>query len=144
MRGVAKAAAAGGDSPQDRLLKYIPLTIAGAYPLLENGIAEYIKTPIAGLAPRWIEWAVFGALILWYLIFLQRKFNQEAYRGWTRLKLQGTQMAVSIIAFCLWTYSVKSAIWTDIYNAGLALILTLMFLLFAGFYTPTVTTNDGA
>jgi hypothetical protein len=39
--GAGKAAGAE-ESAQDRLLKYIPLSIAGAYPLLENGIAEFI------------------------------------------------------------------------------------------------------
>jgi hypothetical protein len=76
------------------------------------------------------------------VIFLHKKFNDAIYRGWTRIRLQGLQTAVSIIAFCIWTYSIKSAIWIDIYNAGLALIATVLFLIFASLYAPTVTPDE--
>ena len=139
--GTGKAAGAN-ESPQERLLKYVPLSIAGAYPLLENGIAEYIKTPIGGISPREIAWFVFAALLLWYVLFLNQKFSKTVYRGRTRFRLQGVQTVVSIIAFCVWSYSIKSAIWSDIYNAGLALISTVLFVLFASLYSPTVTPEE--
>jgi len=139
--GAAKAA--GGEQPwQDRLIKYIPLNIAGAYPLLENGFEQYLKAPLGGLSPRWIEWSVFGALVFWYVCFLNKQFEKDVYRGWVRVRLQGSQTVVSIIAFCVWTYSIKSAIWIDIYNAGLALLATALFLLFTSLYEPTVTPDE--
>jgi len=141
LQGSGKAAGAD-ESPQDRLLKYIPLSIAGAYPLLENGIAEYIKTPVSGISPRAIEWFVFGALLLWYVLFLNQKFSKTVYRGWTRVRLQSLQTGISIVAFCIWTYSIKSAIWADIYNPGLALLATVLFVLFASLYAPTVTPDE--
>ena len=140
--GGAGKAASAQEKPQDRLLKYIPLSIAGAYPILENGIAEYIKTPIGEISPRLIEWLVFAALLVWYGLFLNLKFNKEVYRGWTRFRLQGTQTCVSIVAFAVWTYSIKAAIWSGIYNAGLALIATALFVLFASLYSPTVSPDE--
>ncbi|MGA8497169.1 MAG: hypothetical protein WB764_16915 [Xanthobacteraceae bacterium] len=139
--GTGKAAA-GDEAPQDRLLKYIPLTIAGAYPILENGIAQYITTPVADMSPRFLEWLVFAALILYYVLFLNVKFNATTLQGWTRIRLQTLQTVVSIIAFFVWTYSIKSAIWTGVYNAGLALIVAMLFVLFAGLYAPTVSLDE--
>src|ERR1700754_2915889 len=114
----AAKAASGEQTPQDRLMTYIPLSISGIYPLLENGIAEYIKSPFKNLSPRLIEWAIFGLLLLWYIFFLHKQYNKQPYKKWARAKLQGVQTFVSITAFFVWTYSVKSAIWTDVYNAG--------------------------
>jgi hypothetical protein len=138
----AGQAAGGQESAQDRLLKYIPLSIAGAYPLLENGIAEYTKAPVAHLPSRWIEWFVFAALLLYYAISLHRAFTKRGIKGKTRVRLQLLQTAVSITAFCVWTYSIKSAIWSDIYNAGLALIFAVLFVLFASNYAPTITPDE--
>ena len=140
--GPGKAAASSEQSTQDRLMAYIPLSISGVYPLLENGIAEYIKTPFKDISPRSIELAVFGLLLLWYMLFLHKQYNKVAFKGWVRAKLQGWQTLVSILAFCVWTYSIKSAIWTDIYNAGLAIVVTVIFVLFAGLYVPTVTPDQ--
>jgi hypothetical protein len=138
----AGQAATAPESAQDRLLKYIPLSIAGAYPLLENGVAEYIQSPVGNLSPRWIEWFVFVALLLYYAIILNRAFNKKDIRGKTRVRLQTLQTAISVIAFFIWTYSIKSAIWSDIYNAGLAIIIAVLFVLFAGLYAPTVSLEE--
>jgi len=141
LEGAGKAAG-GEQTPQDRLMTYIPLSISGVYPLLENGISDYVKTPFHGLSPRSLELVVFGLLLLWYVIFLHRQFNKTPYKGRARAKLQVLQTFVSIVAFCVWTYSIKSAIWTDIYNAGLAVVATAIFVLFASLYVPTVTPDQ--
>src|SRR5262245_16604718 len=70
----AGTAAGGPESAQERLIKYIPLDIAGAYPLLENGIAEYVKNPFPKLPASTIIWAVFGLLLLYYVIKLHIQF----------------------------------------------------------------------
>ena len=134
----AGAAAAGAEGPQERLIKYIPLDIAGAYPLLQNGVADYVKNPLPKLPAQWIIWAVFGLLLLYYVVKLHFQFTKSGIKGRARLILESQQQLVSIVAFVIWTYSLKSAIWTDVYSAGLALILVVAFLLVASNYKPTI------
>jgi hypothetical protein len=140
----AAKAASAQQTAQDRLMTYIPLSISGVYPLLENGIAEYVKSPFEKMSPRLIEWAIFGLLLLWYILFLHKQYNKQAYVKWARAKLQGVQTFVSIVAFVVWTYSIKSAIWADVYNAGLAIVFTAIFVLFASLYAPTVTPDQAS
>lgn len=140
-RGAGQSASSQ-ETPDQRLFKYIPLSIAGAYPLLENAITDYIKSPISGVPPRLLEWIVFGLLLLWYAIALHRAFDKKGYTGKQRWRLQFIQTAVSIVAFCVWTYSIKSAIWMHIYNAALAVVLVVIFVLFASFYAPTVDLDE--
>jgi hypothetical protein len=136
--------ASGQETPDQRLLKYIPLSIAGAYPLLENAITDYVKSPIAGVPPGLLEWIVFGLLLLWYALALNRGFYKKGYTGTQRWRLQSIQTAVSWLAFAIWTYSIKSAIWVGIgiYNAALAVVAVVVFVLFASFYAPTVNLDE--
>ena len=41
-------AAAGDQDWSARLVSYIPLTISGIYPILDNALSAYSKTPIPG------------------------------------------------------------------------------------------------
>jgi hypothetical protein len=141
----AGVAASSGQAPQDRLLAYIPLTIVGAYPILENALAQYGNTPpLPGLSLSCLERIVFALLILYYVLFLNKKYGDQGdYRGWVRVRLQLTQTIVSIAGFFIWTYSIKSAIWADHYNAPLALLASGLFALFGSLYAPTINLNQG-
>lgn len=138
LRGAGLAASGAAESPQDRLRKYIPLEIAAAYPLLENGLETYVSAPVTGLAPRAVQMLAVAALLLYYALRLHAAFNRSEFRGGVRVRLQTQQTLISVIAFLIWIYDLRSVVWGDWYNAGLALILSALFVLFATLYVPSV------
>lgn len=126
-------AVSGDEAWSERLVKYIPLPIAGAYPVLENALQSYQKQegmhlPIPTL---WLVRAVFCVLVLWTLWDLHEQYRKAGVRGPVRWRLEIFQGVVVFVAFAIWTYSIHGLIWGDYYNAGLAVILVVVFLLFA-------------
>jgi hypothetical protein len=141
-------AAAGAWSPDDwhdRLMKYVPVEIAGAYPIIENIVSEHTKNgkSIIGFSPLSFAWCIFAILLLLNLGFLHRAYKTRVgptARAW----LEIPHIIFSTLAFMLWTYAIRSTIWLPLYDADLVLALTIIFGLAAALYTPTVTTQQAS
>ena len=143
-KGVGRAAAASSeDSAHVRLLKYVPVEIAGAFPLLENVVAGYARNQLElfGRSPREVGWIIFCVLLAIFFWRLNEQFAKRV-KGSKRWKLELKQMCISAIAFALWTYSIRSVIWEPIYEPGLALILVVLFLLAVGSQAPQMTPEE--
>jgi len=143
------AASGAGDDWSGRLLSYIPLTISGAYPVLDNALSAYASTyakpptPDASVSPRTLGVIVFGALIIYSIVELHLEYNKKQLSGYVRKKLQTLQTIVMAAAFMLWTYSIRGSIWGTTYNAALALILCILFMLGTRYLPPMgITLNE--
>lgn len=140
-RAGGKAFAGSGDDYAQRLLKYIPLKVSGLFPVLDSALGAYIKDPVAGISPRLVNIFVVFALIVVILIEVHRAYNIEHIIGPTRWRMQLIQSAFNVIAFALWTYTVKGKIWNNTNNPALVIILDGVFLLFAQ-YIPSITLRE--
>lgn len=136
-------AVSGDEAWSERLVKYIPLPIAGAYPVLENALQSYQKQ--AGLhlpiPTFWLVVIVFWLLVLWSWLDLHKQYNKAGVSGPARWRLEVFQGAVVLVAFAIWTYSIHGLVWGDLYNAGLAMVLVVLFLLFAD-YAPKISPEE--
>jgi hypothetical protein len=141
--GAGTAAASTDETWSARLAKYIPLSIAGAYPVLDNALIAYAREPITdfGLTPRALDIIVFAALLGFSTLELHNQYRRSGLRGPSRWRVQLVQTGMMIVAFVLWTYSIKGSIWSGSYNAALSVILDVLFLLAAN-YVPTLTPKE--
>ena len=127
------ALAHGAEPPQtikdyaERVAKYVPAEVIAAY-LAITSITEGTSDPnTRGRAAGLLFAAVFGVVItpiyLWKLAKTGEPWKQQS--------------GVSVIAFIVWSYSMKG-IWDewDLYYAGVAGIALVVVSVVSGFYQP--------
>jgi hypothetical protein len=132
-RNGGRAVSSSGDDYAQRLLRYIPVPIAGIYPVLDSAIQTYRKSPVTGLPSQFLNEVVFGLFLVAVIVDIHVAYQKKKIHGRLRRQVQATQTVFSLIAFILWSYTVKGQIWNGENNGGLVIILDGFFLLFANY-----------
>lgn len=133
-----KAFSSSGDDYGQRLLKYIPLGVSGLFPILDSALADYLRTPVGEISPQQLDQLVLIALAIIVLIEVHRAYQKAGLHGRVRWWLQTVQSVFNLVAFVLWTYTVKGQVWGGTNNAALVVIFDGLFLAFAQ-YLPQIT-----
>ncbi|MBD2915974.1 hypothetical protein [Burkholderia pseudomallei] len=141
-KAVSKAGSQSTDSRSDRLLKYIQPDVAGFYAVAQGAIHSYDKAPLSVLPTYVLALIVFVLCLTACYWLLRRQFVQKGINGSTRYKMLLPQLAVTCIAFTIWSYAINSFIWDKYYNSAVAFILSGVFILFAGDYRPKISLDE--
>lgn len=83
------------DGYLDRLIKYIPAEIVAAYLTMQNIVATMAES----IRPFWIEWAVFGALLLLTPLYIWRVTRAPG------LPPAWLQIGISTLSFAIWVFA---------------------------------------
>jgi hypothetical protein len=135
--------ASDGDDYGERLQKYIPLKVSGAFPILDHALESYPQHTIAGISPHLMDILVEVALGVFILVEINQAYARGKLKGWARWRLQIIQSLFNLTAFVLWTYTLKGQIWGGTNNLPVVIILNVLFLLFAA-YAPEISPKEAA
>jgi hypothetical protein len=133
-------AAGGGGSNQDdfstRLAKYVPIEIAGPFPIIDKALAQAPKDTLP-ISLTTLVWTVFVILFLLNIGYLVRKARQQYPDSALRQTALWYQLPFSCGAFLVWTYAIDSTIWHQWYSPLFAAIFSGLFAVAAGLITPS-------
>lgn len=125
------------DNYTTRIVKYIPAEVVSFY-LASDKLAAHLTDPgdsAGNLGTRFVsEYHFWVSLIIFVLGLVGTPFylKQQAQVNQPWL----THAVVSTIAFVIWAYAVRGTIFADIYVAGIAGILVLVFTFVSGLVIP--------
>ncbi len=143
IEGPQAAAAASADDWHERIVKYVPVEIASTYPVVENLIQGFLNKgqSVLGFQPSIFAWLIFIIFLILNFCYLRRTYKKKIGNP-ARKKIMVPHLIFSSVAFVLWTYVIRSAIWLPWFDAGLSIIFTIIFILVAGIYQPVITTDE--
>lgn len=131
-RGAQFAGAAEKDDFSTRLVKYVPVEVAGPFPIIDNALAQYAQEHRAWV----LSLAVFAILFVANVGYLLQKAKKQYPDPAKRRAALWYQLPFSGLAFLIWTYAINSTIWRPHYNPLLATIVSGIFVLLVGLVTP--------